>query len=90
MKWKTITEVAKIQPNNATVTHAECTLTVDAATAICSLACCGSICFDLDGNLRRSHHSNLLNQLGNLFSVWVGHVGPFRFHLFQNDLLQKD
>ena len=43
MKWKTIKEVAKILPNNAIVTQAECTAAVDAATAICSLARCGSI-----------------------------------------------
>ena len=43
MKWKTIKEVAKILPNNATVTQAECTAAVDAAKAICSLARCGSI-----------------------------------------------
>ena len=35
MKLKTITEVAKILPNNATVTQAECTAAVDAAKAIC-------------------------------------------------------
>ena len=51
MKWKTITEVAKILPNNATVTRAKCTDAVDATEAICSLARSGSMCFYLDGNL---------------------------------------
>ena len=58
MKWKTITEVAKILPNNATETQAECTAAVDAAKAICSLARCGSICFDLDGNLIDDYRRN--------------------------------
>ena len=51
MKWRTITEVAKILPDNATVTQAECTAAVEAARAICCLARTGSICFDLDGIL---------------------------------------
>ena len=51
MKWRTITEVAKILPDNATVTQAECTAAVEAARAICWLARTGSICFDLHGNL---------------------------------------
>ena len=51
MKWKTIIEVAKILPDEATVTQAECTAAVGAARAICCLARTGSICFDLDGNL---------------------------------------
>ena len=58
MKWKTITEVAKILPDNATVTQAECTAAVDAAKAICSLARRGSICFDLDGNLIGDYSRN--------------------------------
>ena len=58
MKWRTITEVAKILPNHATVTQAECTAAVDAVKAICSLACCGSICFDLDGNLIEDYRGN--------------------------------
>ena len=51
MKWRTITEVAKILPDDATVTQVECTAAVEAARAICCLARTGSICFDLDGNL---------------------------------------
>ena len=58
MKWKTITEVAKILPNDATVTQAECTAAVDAAKAICSLARRGSNCFDLDENLIEDHRRN--------------------------------
>ena len=38
MKCRTITEVAKILPDNATVTQAECTAAVEAAKAICSSA----------------------------------------------------
>ena len=51
MKLKTIIEVAKILPDDATVTQADCTAAVWAARAICCLARTGSICFDLDGNL---------------------------------------
>ena len=51
MKWRTIVEVAKILPDDAIVTQAECTAAVRAARAICCLARTGSICFDLDGNL---------------------------------------
>ena len=58
MKWKTITDVAKILPNSATVTQAECTAAVDAAKAICSLARCGRICYDLDGNLIQDYRRN--------------------------------
>ena len=36
----------------------ECTAAVDAAKAICSLARCGSICFDLDGNLIEDYRRN--------------------------------
>ena len=35
MKWRTITEVAKILLDNATVTQAKCTAAVEAARAIC-------------------------------------------------------
>ena len=31
---------------------------MDAVKAICSLACCGSICFDLDGNLIEDYRGN--------------------------------
>ena len=58
MKWKTITEVAKILRDNATVTQAECRAAVDAAKAICSLARSGSFCFDLDGNLIEDYSRN--------------------------------
>ena len=50
MKWRTIIEVATIQPNDATVTQAECTAAVEAARAIFCLARSGCICYDLDGN----------------------------------------
>ena len=51
MKWRTITEVAKIFLDDATVTQAEFTAAVEAARDICCLARTESICFDLDGNL---------------------------------------
>ena len=51
MKWKTIVEVTKALPDDATITQAECTAAVQAARAICCLARTGCICFDLDGNL---------------------------------------
>ena len=51
MKWKTIVEVAKVLPDDATITLAECTAAVEAARAICCLARTGSVCFDLDANL---------------------------------------
>ena len=50
-KWKTIIEVARILPNDATVTQARCTAAVEAAKAACCLARTGNICFDLDGKL---------------------------------------
>ena len=50
-KWGTIIEVAKILPDDATVTQAECTAAVEAARAICCLARIGSIYFGLAGNL---------------------------------------
>ena len=40
--------------------------------------------------LWRSHHSGLLNQLGNMFEVWSRRVVPFRFHLFQKNHPQTD
>ena len=52
MKWRTITEVAKILLDTATVTQAECTAAVEAARAICCLARSGSICFDLDSLIK--------------------------------------
>ena len=51
MKWSTIIEVAKILPDDATVTQAECTAAAEAARAICCLARTGSICFGPDGNV---------------------------------------
>ena len=51
MKWRTIIEVAKVLPDDAAVTQAECTAASEAAIAICCLARSGSICFDLDGKL---------------------------------------
>ena len=35
MKWKTIVEVAKVLPDDATITHAECTAAVEGARALC-------------------------------------------------------
>ena len=51
MKWKIIVEVAKVLPDDATVTPAECTAAVEAARTICCLVRTGCICFDLGGNL---------------------------------------
>ena len=51
MKWKTIIEVARVLPNDASVTQAECTATVKAAKAVCCSARTGNMCFDLDGKL---------------------------------------
>ena len=53
MKWRTVIEVAKTLPNDATVTEAECTAAVELTRAFCSLARTGRISFDLDGNLRK-------------------------------------
>ena len=58
MKWKTSIEVAKILPDDATVTQAECTAAAEAARAICCLVRTGSICFDLDGNLIEDYNKN--------------------------------
>ena len=57
MRWKTIIEVAKFLPNDATVTQAECTA-VETAKAICCLARAGCICFHLDGNLIEDYNKN--------------------------------
>ena len=35
MKWKTIVEVAKVLLDDATITQADCTAAVEAASAIC-------------------------------------------------------
>ena len=58
MMWRTIIEVAKILPNDATVTQAERTASVEAARAICCLARIGCICFDLDRNLIEDWRGN--------------------------------
>ena len=51
INWRTVIEVAKILPTDATVTQAECTAAVEAAKATCCLARKGCISSDLDGNL---------------------------------------
>ena len=48
MAWRTIVEVAKVFPDDATVTQAETTAAVEAARAICCLLQTGQIIFDLD------------------------------------------
>ena len=58
MKWRTIIEVAKILPDDATATQAECTAATEAARAICCLVRTGSISFDLDGNLIENCSTN--------------------------------
>ena len=50
MKWRTIIEVPKILPDDATATQAVCTAAVEAARAVCCLARTGSICFNIFGN----------------------------------------
>ena len=50
MNWKTIVEVSKVFPDDATITQAETFAVVEAAKASC-VARTGSISFDLDGNL---------------------------------------
>ena len=57
-KWRTIIEVAKILPNDATVTQAECTAAVETARAICYLARTRCICYDLDGNLIKDYNES--------------------------------
>ena len=49
MKWRTIIEVAKILPEDATVMKTECTAAVEAARAICCLARTVCKCCDLAG-----------------------------------------
>ena len=51
-------EVAKILPDDATITQAECTAAVEAARAIGCLARTGCICFDLGGNLIEDYNKN--------------------------------
>ena len=51
MEWKITVEVAKVLPDDATITQAETTAAVDAVTAICCLVHTGQIIFDLDVNL---------------------------------------
>ena len=51
MEWTTTVEVAKVLPDDATITQAETTAAVEAARAICCLVQTGQIIFDLDGNL---------------------------------------
>ena len=58
MKWRTVIEVAKILPNDATVTQAECTAAVEAAKSICYLTRTGCVCMDLDWNLIEDYSKN--------------------------------
>ena len=51
MTWRTVVVFSYMFPDDATVMQAECTVAVEAASAICHLARTGCICFDLDGNL---------------------------------------
>ena len=51
MKSSTIIDVAKILPDDAIGTRAECTAAAEAARAICCVARTGSICFGPDGNV---------------------------------------
>ena len=62
MKWKTIVEVARVLPNDSTVTQTECTAAVEAGRAICSLGRTGAFCFDLDGKLIEDHIKNKTGQ----------------------------
>ena len=58
MYWKTTVEIAKILPDDATITQAETTAFVEAARAICCLVRTGCISFDLDGNLIEDRDKN--------------------------------
>ena len=51
MVWKTSVEVAKVLPNDATITQAKTFAAVESAKAICCLVRTGSISFDLYGHL---------------------------------------
>ena len=58
MCWKTIVEVAKILPDDATITQADNTAAVEAARAFGCLVQSGCISFDLDGNLVENWDKN--------------------------------
>ena len=66
MKWRTIIEVAKILPDDATVTQAECTAAVEAARAICCLARTGCMCCDLDGKLIEDWSENKIRTINKM------------------------
>ena len=51
MEWRTTVELAKVFPDDATITQPETTAVVEAARAICYLVQIGQIVFDLVGNL---------------------------------------
>ena len=74
MTWRTITEVAKIPPDIATVTQVECTAADGTGRAICCLARNGSICFDLDENLiedcSRNKTMKRINMIGDFEGIW--------------------
>ena len=59
MGWRTVVEVAKVLPDDATITQAETTAAVEAARAICCLVQTGQIIFDLDGNLIEEWDKNV-------------------------------
>ena len=79
MKWRTITEVAKIFPDDATVTQAECTAAVEAARAICCLDRTGRICFDLDRNLIEDCGRNKTKKRNNMKDDFEGRRKKRRF-----------
>ena len=80
MEWRTIIEVEKFLPNDATVTQAECTVAVKAAKAICCLARRGCISSDLDGNLIEDYNESKTRKRGEMEDdfegrwKWKGHI----------------
>ena len=51
MEWRTKVEVAKVPPDDATISQAETTAAVEAARATCCLDQSGQNIYDLDGKL---------------------------------------
>ena len=79
MKWKTITEVAQLLPDYATVTQAECTAAVEAAKAICCLARSGSISSLPDGNLIEDYSRNKTEKRHKMKEEFEGRWKKKRF-----------
>ena len=66
LNWKTVVEVARVSPNDATITEAELMAATEAAKAVSCLTRTGKIQFDPDGNLvetwrKDRHHKRIRN-----------------------------